>query len=77
MISRPDGKNISLEAPANSKDNFYVQGIKVDGKKWNHNYFRHEDLARGAKIDYLVASKPDTVRGTAKEDRPYSYTNEK
>lgn len=77
VISRPDGKAITLEAPDNSKDNFYIKGVRINGKDWSRNYFRFEDLASGAKIVYLVGSEPDTVRGTAKEDRPYSYTNEK
>lgn len=77
VITRPDGSVISLEAPENSKDNFYVKGVRINGKEWSRNYFRHEDLAEGANIVYLVGSEPDTVRGTAKEDRPYSYTNEK
>ena len=76
VISRPDGKAITLEAPDNSKDNFYIKGVRINGKDWSRNYFRHEDLAEGANIVYLVGSEPDTVRGTAKEDRPYSYTNE-
>ena len=77
VISRPDGKAITLESPDNSKDNFYIKGVRINGKDWSRNYFRFEDLASGAKIVYLVGSEPDTVRGTAKEDRPYSYTNEK
>ena len=77
VITRPDGSVISLEAPENSKDNFYVKGVRINGKEWSRNYFRHEDLAGGTKITYLVGSDPDTIRGTAKEDRPYSYTNEK
>ena len=77
VINRPDGKAITLEAPDNSKDNFYIKGVRINGKDWSRNYFRFEDLASGAKIVYLVGFEPDTVRGTAKEDRPYSYTNEK
>lgn len=74
VVSRPDGKRIILEAPDNSEDNFYIKGIKVNGRNWNKNYFRHEDLAAGAKIVYRMSPEPSTTRGIAEVDRPYSLT---
>ena len=48
--------------------------MKVGGKAWGHNYLRHEDLVRGARIVFDMASEPATGRGTAAEDRPYSFS---
>ncbi|MBQ6254192.1 MAG: GH92 family glycosyl hydrolase [Bacteroidales bacterium] len=73
-ISLPDGKRIVLDAPANSKDNYYIDAIKLNGKSWSKNYFKHSDLTRGAKIVYNMDSKPNTSRGTAAEDKPYSFS---
>ena len=73
-VTLPGGRKLRLDAPGNSKDNFYVKGIKVNGKEWSRNCFSHETLASGAKIDYLLDSVPCTDRGTAPEDKPYSFT---
>ena len=73
-VSLPGGKVISLEAPENSKDNFYIGEIKLNGKNWTRNYFKHSDLTNGAKIVYSMSAEPVTTRGTAPEDRPYSFS---
>ena len=72
-VTRPDGR-FTIEAPANSADNYYVGGMKVNGKAWNHNFLRHEDLAGGARVVFDMTDKPATGRGTAAEDRPYSFS---
>ena len=73
-VNLPNGKDIVLEAPDNSSDNFYIDGIKLDGKTWNKNYLKHGDLVKGARIIYKMVSEPNTKRGTASEDRPYSFS---
>ena len=72
-VTRPDGR-FTIEAPANSADNYYVGGMKVNGKAWSHNFLRHEDLAGGARVVFDMTDKPATGRGTAAEDRPYSFS---
>ena len=73
----PNGKQIVLEAPDNSENNFYIDGIKLDGKEWGKDYFKHGDLSDGARIIYKMSSEPNTKRGTAPEDRPYSFSKTK
>ena len=75
-VSLPNGKSIVLDAPDNSKDNFYIDGIKLNGKSWGKDYFKHHDLTGGAKITYRMSSKPNVSRGIAPEDRPYSFSKE-
>ena len=76
-VSMPNGKDIILDAPGNSRENFYIDGIKLDGKSWSRNYFKHGDLSDGARITYSMSPTPNTSRGTAPEDRPYSFSNDK
>ena len=73
-ITLPDGKQTVLKAPDNSAGNFYISGVKLNGKSWSKNYFTHADLVSGAKIVYSMAPDPVTTRGTAPEDRPYSFS---
>ena len=76
-VTLPSGKEITLEAPDNSKDNFYIGGIKLNGKSYSKNYFKHNDLTQGAKIIYSMSPEPVPTRCTAIEDRPYSFSNQK
>ncbi|MBQ6286618.1 MAG: GH92 family glycosyl hydrolase [Bacteroidales bacterium] len=73
-VSLPNGKSIVLEAPGNSKENFYIGSLSLNGKSWSKNYFKHGDLVRGARISYKMSSSPNRSRGTAQEDRPYSFS---
>lgn len=76
-VTRPDGKSFVIEAPQNSKDNFYIQSMTVNGKEWTKDYVRHSDLVAGAKIKVRMASEPETSRGTSETDRPYSFSSER
>lgn len=75
-VSRPDGTRFVVSAPENSPENFYVKDLKVNGKNWTKNYILHEDLVKGAKLDFSMDSVPNKSRGTADADRPYSLSNE-
>ena len=75
-VSLPNGNQILLEAPDNSKDNYYIKDIRLNGKAWSKNFFKHGDLTNGAKVVYKMASEPNTSRGTAPEDKPFSFSKE-
>lgn len=75
-IDLPEGKSLIIEAPDNSKENFYIKNMKVNGKSYSKTYLTHEQLTRGAKILYDLSSEPDKKRAVAMEDRPYSFSNE-
>ncbi len=76
-IDLPSGKQIVINAKDNSKNNFYVKSLKVNGKKYTKTYFTHSDLINGAKIDFVMSSTADTTRSTAVSDRPYSMSDNK
>ena len=71
-----EGGDVTIDAPANSADNFYVKGLSLNGKAWNHNYINQADLRDGAKLRFVMDCKPNTKRGTAADDKPYSFSNE-
>lgn len=77
VIHLENGKDIVLKADGNSAENVYISGMSLDGHIWNHNFLRHSDLKDGAKITFSMSPVPDMTRGTALEDRPYSFTDEK
>lgn len=71
-----NGKQIAISSKNQSKENVYVDQLRVNGKNYTHNFLRIEDLYQGAKLDFSMSAEPNVSRGTAKEDRPYSFSNE-
>lgn len=76
VINLPDGSEIKLDARRNSSENCYIGGVKLNGKSYSKTYLRHDDLVKGASVSFDMVSAPDTARGTAASDRPYSFSTE-
>ena len=52
----------------------YVDAMSIDGKEYGHNYLEMDQLRKGANIVYRLSETPNQVRGTQKEDAPYSFS---
>lgn len=52
----------------------YVDAMSIDGKEYGHNYLEMNQLRKGANIVYRLSETPNQVRGTQKEDAPYSFS---
>jgi predicted alpha-1,2-mannosidase len=53
-----NGNTIEINAPDNSKETRYVSGIRINGKEYTKNYFTHDQLINGAKIDFSMSATP-------------------
>lgn len=73
-IHLENGKDLTIEAPLNSEEDLYIKEMKLNGKSYTHNYFSHEDLMNGAKIQIEMSNLPNKNRGIAAEDAPYSFS---
>lgn len=76
VIHMENGKQVEINAPANSADNIYIQHMKVNGGDYTKNYLTHKDLMEGSVIDIEMGNKPNKSRGVATEDAPYSFSKE-
>src|SRR3954470_12193083 len=56
-IHRP-GRDIVVRAPNNSTRNVYVQGLRVNGRRWNKTYLPHSMLANGATLTFDMGPRP-------------------
>lgn len=74
-IHLPSEKSIKISAPANDKAHFYIDGITLNGKSHQANYFTHDELTAGAEILFQMSDRANTRRGTSPSDRPYSMSN--
>ena len=73
-IQFENGKTLILEAPENSKQNKFIDKIKVNGKVYGQNYFTHAALQEGGKIRFDMSATPNKKRGTKKKAYPYSFS---
>jgi predicted alpha-1,2-mannosidase len=76
-VELENGNTISIEAPNNGKDNRYIQSIDLNGKSYSKNYFKYDELMKGATINFDMDDEPNKKRGTKASDFPYSFSNEK
>lgn len=74
-ITTENDKKIEIKAKGNGAENVYVESVKINGRRHAANYVTHTQLAGGAKLDFRMSSKPNTRRGTAESDRPYSFSD--
>ena len=75
-LTLDNGKQIVLNAPNNTSENRYIQSLKINGKAYNHNWLKHEELTNGSILDFNMNYLPNTQRGVSEENFPYSLTNE-
>ena len=54
-----NGKVFTVLAPQVSKENIYVQSVKVDGKLYDKTYITHEQIMNGATVEFEMGSKPN------------------
>lgn len=66
-----NGKQVNILSEGNG---CYVDAMSIDGKEYGHNYLEIEQLRKGANIVYCLSESPNQVRGTQKEDAPYSFS---
>lgn len=72
-VHMDNGKDLVINAPDNSRENIYVQSVKLNGEAYDKNYFKHADLANGAVIDFAMGDTPSDW-GTSADSLPTSVT---
>jgi len=73
-VSLENGKQVVIEAPANSEQNIYVGKVTMNGQPYSKEYFNHFDLQKGAVIRFDMQTQPNKARGTNSVDFPYSFS---
>ncbi|MFI0976546.1 GH92 family glycosyl hydrolase [Streptomyces sp. NPDC021093] len=72
-VRMENGRELVVKAPKNSAQNIYVQGVKVNGKRWTSTALPHATLARGGTVEFEMGPRP-SAWGTGKNDAPVSIT---
>lgn len=54
----PGGKTFKVLAPAVSKENCYIQSVKLNGKSYDKSYITHEQIMDGSVFEFEMGDKP-------------------
>lgn len=76
-IHLENGKTVTINAPANSDENRYIDRLTIDGKPTDATFVTLGSLNSGATLDFTMSPRPNFTRGTAPSSRPYSLSREK
>jgi predicted alpha-1,2-mannosidase len=75
-ISLENGKKMEITAPNNSDENRYVNLMTLNGKIYDKNWLSHQDLQKGAKINFEMGAQPNKNRGSKPNAFPYSMSTD-
>lgn len=73
-ITLESGKKFVIDANNNNKQNVYIQSATLNGKIYNHNFIKHSDITNGGVLKFEMGDKPNTSRGIADDDKPFSLS---
>ncbi|GGO80084.1 GH92 family glycosyl hydrolase [Wenjunlia tyrosinilytica] len=68
-----NGRDLVVRAARNSASNVYVQGLEVNGRRWNSTALPHALLARGGTLEFAMGPRPSHW-GTGRDSAPTSIT---
>ena len=67
-----NGKSLQIICRNNSRDNKYIQSIRLNGKILNQVWFRHADVVNGGMLELELGNTPNKNLGAAPADLPPS-----
>ena len=67
------GAVLTVNAANNSRENVYVQSLKINGTPWTKTWVPHELIAKGATLDFEMGPQPSRW-GSGADDVPRSLT---
>jgi putative alpha-1,2-mannosidase len=62
-IHLKNGKDFVVVARNASRDNKYVESIRLNGRPLNQVWFRHADIANGGTLEVTMGDRPNLALG--------------
>ena len=74
-LTHAKGK-LTIMAPKASRENCYIQSVKLNGKPYEKNWFTHDEIFNGNNtFIFEMSSQPNPHWGSSKESRPPSLSD--
>lgn len=69
-----EGKSLILEVKRTSPEDKYIQSIEFNGEPYSKLWFRHADIANGARVIFVMGREPNKQFGRNETDGPPSLS---
>jgi len=63
-INLHNGKTLKIICRNNSKDNKYIQSIRLNGEPLNQVWFRHAEIINGGTLELQMGNTPNERLGS-------------
>ncbi len=63
VIKVKDNKTFTIKALNNSKENIYIQGVKLNGQDYKEYFIPFEDIANGGVLEFTMGNTPSETWG--------------
>ena len=60
-VNLANGKTFTVLAPNVSRENIYIQGVKVNGQPYDKSYITHQQIMDGATVEFEMGSQPGEI----------------
>ena len=60
-LNLDNGKTFTVLAPNVSRENIYIQSMKVDGQPYDKSYITHQQIMEGATVEFVMGSQPGEI----------------
>ena len=60
-VNLANGKTFTILAPNVSRENIYIQSVKVNGKPYDKSYITHQQIMDGATVDFEMGNQPGEI----------------
>lgn len=72
-VKLENGRSFTVSAKGEGR---YVDALKVNGRAIERTWLSHEELMKGASLDFRMSTQPNRMRGTREQDVPYSFSRD-
>ena len=56
-----NGKTFTVLAPNVSRENIYIQSVKINGQPYDKSYITHQQIMDGATIEFVMGNQPGEI----------------
>ncbi|WP_346857716.1 GH92 family glycosyl hydrolase [uncultured Draconibacterium sp.] len=71
-IKLPEGRKFTVEAVNNTKENYYIQSVELNGSEYSKSYIKHDDIMAGGVLKFIMGNTPNYNFGKSPDVRPTS-----
>ncbi len=72
-INLPNGRKFTVKTSDNTRENVYIQSVKLNGLPYERSFITHADIMKGGVIEFTMGSTPNKNFGLAQDSRPWSW----